>query len=140
MIATDLKVGLTKTLQKTITSEDTAINYGNGSLKHMLATPTLAALMIEAAISAVDSRLADGYLTVGKSLSIVHDNPTIEGMTVTIEAVISNIEGNKLYFEITAYDELGKIGTGKHERYIVNYGTLMNKVHDRCSIIQNKLS
>lgn len=140
MIMIDLKAGTRKTLQKTITSEDTALNYGNGSLENMLATPTLAALMIEASVNAVDLELPEGCMTVGKSLTIIHDNPNLEGMTVTIEAILSNIEGDKLVFEINAYDEVGRIGTGKHERCIVNYGSLMNKVNESCSMIQSRLS
>ena len=136
----DLKVGTRKTLQKTITGEKSALNYGNGSLQNMPATPTLTALMIEASVSAVDLELPEGYLTVGKSLTIIHDNPTLEGTTITIEAILSNIEGSKLFFEINVYDEVGKIGTGKHERCIVNYGSLVSKVNEGCSVIQSKLS
>ena len=49
---------------------------------------TLAALMIEAAVGAVDPELPDGYITVGQFLEITHVNPTIEGMTVTVDAKI----------------------------------------------------
>ncbi len=140
MIMIDLKAGTRKTLQKTIGSEETALNYGNDSLENMLATPTLAALMIEASVNAVDVELPEGYMTVGKSLTIIHDNPKLEGMTITIEAILLNIEGNKLFFEINAYDEIGRIGTAKHERSIVNYGLLMNKANKSCSVIQSKLS
>lgn len=136
----DLKVGTRKTLQKTITGEDSGLSYDNGSLQNMPATPTLTALMIEASVSAVDLELPEGCFTIGKSLTIVHDNPTLEGITVTIEAILLSIEGNKLFFEINVYDEVGKIGTGKHERCIVNYGSLVSKVNEGCSIIQSKLS
>lgn len=136
----DFELGMTKTVQKTITQEDTALNYGNGALKHMLATPTLAALMIEAAVDMIDINLPDGYITVGKRLNIEHTDPTIEGMTVTVQAKLVSIQNTKLTFEIIAYDELGQIGNGVHDRYIVNYNTIMTNVDERCNIIKNKIS
>ena len=80
-----LKVGLSKTVQKTITEAQTLV-FGRGALKELLATPSLTALMIEAAISTVDPVLPEGYVTIGKSSSVSYQNPTMIGMTVTVTA------------------------------------------------------
>ncbi len=133
-----IKAGMEKSIQKEITKEDTALNFGSGALETLLASPTLAALMIEAAVGAVDPELPDGYITVGQFLEITHVNPTIEGMTVTVDAKIIEVDGTKVTFEINAFDELGLIGSGRHIRYIVQHETLLKKAKERCKAVDNQ--
>ncbi|HPG70676.1 MAG: Fluoroacetyl-CoA thioesterase [Planctomycetes bacterium ADurb.Bin126] len=133
-----LKVGLSKTVQKTITEAQTLV-FGRGALKELLATPSLTALMIEAAISTVDPVLPEGYVTIGKSSSVSYQNPTMIGMTVTVTAALAEIDKNRLVFEITAFDELGQIARGKHERIIVDAAAFMQKAHRRCDPVKNIL-
>lgn len=131
-----LKPGLSKTVQKTIAEADT-LAFGRGALTELLATPSLTALMIEAAISAVDPVLPEGYVTVGKSTAVSYQNPTIIGMTVTVVASLAEIDKNRLVFEITAFDELGQIARGKHERIIVDAAVFMQKAHRRCDPVKS---
>jgi predicted thioesterase len=133
---TDLKPGLTSIIQKVVTKEDAAHNYGSGVLKDLLATPVLSALMIEAAIKIVDTLLPEGYITIGKSIEIEHSNPTMIGMIVTVKAKLVEVSCTRLLFEINAFDEIGEIGRGYHERFIVNYEKMMNKAHERCDFVQ----
>lgn len=133
-----LNIGMSKTIQKKITEEDTALYFGSGSIKDLLATPVLSALMIEAAVSVVDPLLPDNYITIGKSLSIDHFQPTVKDMTVTVNASISEIENNKIVFQLKAYDELGEIGSGYHERHIVNHSLLREKVSKRIERLKSQ--
>jgi predicted thioesterase len=130
-----LKPGVEKYFQKIVTEEDTALNFGSGAHKHLLATPSLVAFMIESTISMVDPLLPKGFVTVGKSLNVIHEAPTAIGVTVTIKAKLTKVFGNLLEFQITGLDELGVIATGSHERYIVNYDKFMDKVEERCHIL-----
>lgn len=134
----ELSLGMSKSVQKVITKDDTALNFGSGALKDLLATPTLIALMIEAAVDTVDPLLPDSYITIGKGIEIEHEFPTKEGMTVTVTAKLIEVDGNTLSFEIIAYDEIGRIGTGHHARQIVNYDILMNKVDERVGILEGR--
>jgi predicted thioesterase len=86
----------------------------------MFATPVLAALVIEAAVKAVDHRLPEGLVTVGTAINVEHTAPTPQGMTVTVKTTLERIEDNRLFFSFIAYDEVGEIGHGSHERRIVN--------------------
>ncbi|MCR4442277.1 MAG: thioesterase [Peptococcaceae bacterium] len=135
----ELRIGLSASVQKLITREDTALNFGSGALKELLATPTLTALMIEASVKAVDPLLPDRYITVGKNVSITHSHPTASGMTVTVTATLKEINRNRLLFQIDAFDELGPIGSGSHERYIVDYDAFMDKVKERCKPLEAKV-
>ena len=40
-------------------------------------------------------------------------------MKIHCESELVEVEGRKLTFKVEAYDETGKIGEGKHERFIV---------------------
>jgi predicted thioesterase len=134
----ELKIGISKSVQKVITREDTALNFGSGALNNLLATPTLAALMIEASVKLIDPLLPEGYITIGKTLEIEHENPTIEGVTVTLTAKLLEINGSRLSLEIIASDEIGRIGIGYHERFIVAKDILMSKVNERFSVLQSR--
>ena len=132
----ELSIGMSKSVQKVITKEDTALNFGSGALKNLLATPTLSALMIEAAVKTLDPLLPEHYITIGKSIEIEHERATKEGTTVTVTAELAEINGSVLSFKITAFDEIGRIGTGYHVRQIVNYDILMKKVEERFSVME----
>lgn len=133
-----VKVGLEKSIQKEITKEDTALNFGSGELKELLASPTLAALMIEAAINTVDKELPDGYISAGQFIEFTHVNPTVEGMTVTVTAKVIEVKDTKVVLEINALDELGLVGTARHVRYIVQYDTFIKKAKERCKAVENQ--
>lgn len=115
------------TIQKIVTEDDTAVHYGSGALDTLLATPSLVALMIEAATRLVDSRLPEGYVSVGKSLSITHEKPTVLGETVTIKVSVLKQESNYIQLEMEAFDEEGVIGHGKLDRFVVNKTRLMER-------------
>lgn len=119
-IRPEYQVGDTITIQKRITDEDAALTYGSGELTNMLATPSLVALMIEASSRLIDSRLQDEYTSAGLQVSVTHLNPSPIGNTVSMKVTIREIQGNHIILDMEAYDEMGEIGTGNHERVIVN--------------------
>ncbi|NPV04249.1 MAG: hypothetical protein HPY67_05900 [Syntrophaceae bacterium] len=133
-----LKPGLSKTYQKTIEPADT-LSFGHGALTELMATPTLTALLIEASVSVIDPMLPEGYVTVGLSTSLTYLNPTFIGMTVTAESVLAAVEGRRLVFEIMAFDELGQIARGRHERCIVHAAHFMQTARKRCESVQPRI-
>jgi predicted thioesterase len=46
-------------------------------------------------------------------------------------AVLTNIEGKKLTFDIAAYDEKEKIGEGTHQRYIIEQSRFLEKAEKK---------
>lgn len=133
-----IKVGTVQLFQKVITREDTALNYGSGVHKNLLATPALVAFMIECTTMMVDSKLPEGYVTIGKSFSVDHLAPTAKELSVTVEATLKEVDRNRLSFDITVWDEIGIVATGSHERYIVKYDNFMEKVEARVKILTKK--
>lgn len=101
-----------------VDQSNTAKAMGSGTLD-VFATPAMTALMEKTAWKSVAGELEEGCGTVGIRLVVTHDAPTPLGMKVTCESVLTGIDGRKLTFEVEARDERGKIGSGVHERFIV---------------------
>jgi len=133
-----LTAGDNITIQKKVTVEDTALKYGTGKLKDLLATPSLVGLMIEASVQLIDSRLEEDFISVGKQIFVVHEKPTIIGETVSVNVEITEIVNNRFHLKMTAYDETGVIGFGKHSRTIVNEKWLNLKLEKQKKAIENK--
>ena len=45
--------------------------------------------------------------------------------------MVTEVRGNRIMFNIIASDELGEIGTGRHERVVVNRDEWVKKVQER---------
>ncbi|MDX9800208.1 MAG: thioesterase [Spirochaetia bacterium] len=131
----DLKPGDKTTIQKKVTEEDTALKYGTGKLRDLLATPSLVGLMIEGSVQLIDKKLPDGFISVGKQTYVDHEKPTIIGENVSVTVEITEIENNRYHLKMTAHDESGIIGHGKHIRTIVNEKWLMLKIKKQKSLL-----
>ncbi len=121
----DTEMTLTKTF--TVTDSLTAANMGSGDLP-VLATPALIAFMENTAMKCVADGLADGDSTVGGQISCSHLHPTAVGDTVTVTATLTEVEGKKLCFSITATDSRGTAGEATHIRFVVNRERFMKKL------------
>lgn len=121
-----LQPGLTGAAVTTVTDANTAAAMKSGSLP-VFATPSMCALMEEAACAAVNGYLEEGNGTVGISLNITHDRATALGDTVTATATLTAVEGRKLTFSVEAKDSKGVIGQGSHQRFIINNEKFMAK-------------
>jgi fluoroacetyl-CoA thioesterase len=129
--------GMSEIVQKTVEKKYTGYSYGGGgAMEDLLATPAYVNLMIHTAIQTVDHRLPKGYITVGRSMEFTHEAPTGTGMSLTIQATVTEVKGNRIMFEIIASDELGEIGSGRHERVVVNRESWEKTVQERLKPIQ----
>lgn len=114
----ELKPGLKGRAETTVTPDNTAQAVGSG-LVPVFATPYMIALMENAAVNAVQAALSADEGTVGTRLDVTHDAATPIGLKVWAEAELTAVEGRKITFAVTAYDEREQIGGGVHERFII---------------------
>lgn len=118
------------TAETTVTADKLAVNVGSGSLA-VFATPSMTALMEQSACNCLADYLSDGETTVGTELNISHISATPEGMKVTAEAVLTEINGREFTFEVTANDETGVIGRGTHKRFLVYSEKFTAKTYEK---------
>ena len=128
----NLKVGLKNSVAQVVTEKDTAVAVGSGSLQ-VLATPKLIALVEKAAADLVEKNLSPEMTSVGTLVNFEHTAPTPVGMKISAEVEISEIDGRKIIFKVAAFDEVGEIGRGRHERFIVNREKFQIKANNKIS-------
>ncbi len=126
----NLQAGLTGTATTLVTEKNTAIAMRSGALP-VFATPAMCALMEEAACNAIGASLDEGTGSVGISLKITHDAPSAPGAQITATAQLTCIEGRRLTFSVEARDEAGVIGSGSHERFIIDNEKFMHKLQSK---------
>ena len=125
-----VEVGMKGRAETVVTQNNTAQAVGSG-LVPVFATPYMIALMENAAVNAVQARLAPDEGTVGTRLDVTHDAATPIGMRVWAEAEVTAVEGRKLTFVVSAWDEAEKIGGGTHERFIIRPERFLAKAQSK---------
>lgn len=124
----NMEKGLSYTSCLKVEKQHTALEMGSGDLE-VLATPTMVALMENAAMKAVANELSDEETTVGGMMNTTHIKPSAIGEEVKATAVLMEVEGKKLTFSVEAKDSKGDvIGKGTHIRYVVNRERFLSKL------------
>ncbi|ACM61283.1 putative thioesterase [Caldicellulosiruptor bescii] len=126
----ELQVGLKFKIEEVVSDNMLASHFQSGFLD-VFATPSMIALMENAALLCVENYLEEGYTTVGSKVDVLHLAPTPKGMKVKAVAQLIAIEDRKLTFKVEAYDSFEKIGEGFHERFIVNRERFLNKAYQK---------
>jgi predicted thioesterase len=114
-----LEPGAKARVEMTVEYKDTAKAVSSG-LAEVFATPSMIALMENAAYTAVQPLLPEGMSTVGTRIDAKHMAATPVGLKVWAEAVLVDVDRRKLTFDIEAYDEAEKIGEARHERFVID--------------------
>jgi len=130
MVKFNLEKGMKGVSQMVVGPDNMAEKFSR-PMPPSFATPMLISLMDNAAIEAVKKKLPAGYITVGTSITVRHIAPTPEGMTITAQAELKDIFQNRLIFEVTAYDEIEKVGEGEVERYIIDLERFSDKILEK---------
>ncbi|PKP23098.1 MAG: thioesterase [Bacteroidetes bacterium HGW-Bacteroidetes-21] len=112
---------------ETVTAEKTARHYGSGMVE-VLATPAMIAAMEKTCMESVSPYLPEGMQTVGTYVQVSHIKATRIGLDVAYHAVLTQINGNELTFEVNANDTVGEIGSGIHKRFIINVEKFLKKL------------
>jgi predicted thioesterase len=113
-----------------VTEETTASNLGSGTLP-VFATPAMILFIEKTASECVEEFLQEGESTVGSLLDIKHSAPSIVGTEVFCRAEIIKVEGPKIIFEVKVWDSGGEVGSGRHERFLVDNMKFLKKAVSR---------
>ena len=125
-----MQTGTKNTLERKVTEELSALSMGSGTLR-VFATPAMIALIEETCWRCVAQQLEEGQGTVGTLLNVKHLAPTPLGMTVKCESELIEVDGRRIVFSVNVYDETGLVGSGTHERFIINESKFQAKANSK---------
>jgi fluoroacetyl-CoA thioesterase len=115
-----IPVGARGTYTLKVTPPHLASQFKDAALPPVFATPMMVTVMENAALNAVRDYLDPGESAVGTLVNVRHLAATPAGQTVTADAVVTRVEGRRIWFDVTARDEIETIGDGTHERMVVD--------------------
>lgn len=122
-----IQPGMSKEETFLVEEQHTAIHVGSGSLR-VLATPWMIAYMERVARKFLGELLPQGYSSVGVHVDVSHLAPSPVGSQVKARVEILSVEGSKINFIIEAWDEEEKIGTGQHQRVVIDEARFLRRV------------
>ncbi|MDR0643934.1 MAG: thioesterase family protein [Treponema sp.] len=113
-----------------VTPDKLAKVWGSGALE-VFATPSMIGYMEKACVMAIEQGLESGFSTVGSAVNVKHLAPSVIGKTIHTRGELIEIDGRRMVFKVSAWDESGLIGEGTHERFIVNNEKFLAKANER---------
>ena len=125
-----IEVGRTYQSQTRVEEWMTAEKAGNKGVT-VLSTPMLVQLVEEAAMQCVAPLLDADEITLGTHVDLAHLSPTPVGLIVRTEVEILKVEGRRVEYAFTAFDEREKIAEGTHERYVTSRDKFRERLDDK---------
>jgi fluoroacetyl-CoA thioesterase len=94
----------------------------------VFATGFMVGLMEWACIQLMQPHLDPGEGSLGVHIDVSHAAATPPGLTVTVDATCTAVDGKRVSFEVKAHDGVDLIGQGRHERFVVAWERFKAKV------------
>ena len=104
---------------------------GFQSMPKVFATGFMVGLFEWACIELMKDHLDPGEGSLGVHVDFSHLAATPPGITITVDAECTAVNGRKLSFFIRGHDGVDLIGEGRHERAVVNYDKFNARVADK---------
>ena len=123
-----IPVGAKGSFTLVVAPEHLANRFKDAMLPPVLATPIMVLVMENAALNAVRAYLEPGESALGTVVDIRHLAATPVGQHVTAEAEVTEVDGRRIVFAVTARDEIEEIGKGIHERMVVDLRRLTQRL------------
>ena len=127
----DVKIGTTKIRDVKTSSNQTTSFLWEG--ENVLSTPSLISEMEETCrLLLKDFVLKEKeWDSVGTIVDIKHIATTPVGSTIRLKSIIESVDNRRVMFNVEAFDNIEKIGEGKHERFIINVPNFRTKFEEK---------
>jgi len=122
-----ITLGLREEQEFVVMEEYTAGHVGSGSLR-VLATPSLIGFMERVARDLMERNLPEGYSSVGVWVDVRHLAATPVEAKVRVACEVIEIDGRKVDFRVDAWDEIEKIGEGRHQRVAIDVNRFLQRL------------
>jgi fluoroacetyl-CoA thioesterase len=97
----------------------------------IFSTPNMVQFLEWAAIEALKPVLRPDQISVGTNVEVKHLAPTPLGMTVRAEATVREVDGARIVFDVELFDDIDKVGTAAHERYVLDLDRYMRRLEKK---------
>ena len=126
-----MKIGTTKERVIITNSNQTTSFLWEG--ENVLSTPSMISEMEETCrLLLKDFFLKDNeWDSVGTLVEIRHIAATPVGSKIRLKAIVESVNNRKVMFNVEAFDEMEKIGDGRHERFIINIPKFKSKFEEK---------
>jgi fluoroacetyl-CoA thioesterase len=114
-----------------VSPEHLANRFKDAMLPPVLATPVMIMIMENAALNAIKPYLDAGESALGTRVDVRHLAATPVGRRVKGEAEVTKVDGRRIEFTIQATDGTEVIGTGSHERMIIDLGKFSERLQSK---------
>lgn len=127
----EIKIGTTKERVIITNSNQTTSFLWEG--ENVLSTPSMISEMEETCrLLLKDFFLKDNeWDSVGTIVEIRHIAATPVGSKIRLKAIVESVNNRKVMFNVEAFDEMEKIGDGRHERFIINIPKFKSKFEEK---------
>ena len=112
--------GAEGTFTLVVAPEHLANRFKDAMLPPVLATPVMIMVMENAALNAIKPYFDAGEAALGTRVEIAHLAATPAGRTVTGHAEVLHVDGRRIEFKVWVVDGAEKIGSGTHERMVID--------------------
>jgi fluoroacetyl-CoA thioesterase len=103
-----------------VAPEHLANRFKDAMLPPVLATPVMIMAMENAALNALKPYLGPGESAVGTRVEVAHLAATPIGRRIVAHAEVTRVDGRRVEFRIDAADGDEAIGSGTHERALID--------------------
>jgi len=126
-----IPVGAKGSFTLIVAPDHLANRFKDAMLPPVLATPVMIMMMENAALNAIKPYFDAGECALGTRVDVRHLAATPLGRTVTAEAHVTKVDGKHIEFRIEASDGMEKIGTGTHERMVIDLAKFSARLEAR---------
>jgi fluoroacetyl-CoA thioesterase len=111
-----VKAGLEGRVERVVEGDLITMHVGG---KGVFSTPAMIGLMEMTCHRSLASVLPQGHTTVGYEVHVRHFAPAAPSTTVVVTTKLTEVKGNKLYFDVECRQGDLLIGSGIHKRAMV---------------------
>ena len=122
-----LEAGIAATERHLIVDQNRTISFLGEDLR-IYATPRLVNDIEQTCLDYLLTFLDEGENTVGAAVDIRHVGATLLGMSVSIVATVTRVEGRSVTFNVEVRDDVELVATAAHTRVVVNVAKLRSRV------------
>jgi fluoroacetyl-CoA thioesterase len=124
----EIPLGTKGTFSLRVRPEHLANRFKDPMLPQVLATPMMIMMMENAALAAIRPYLDRDESAVGTAIDVRHLAATPVGDEVRAEAEVVKVEGKRIEFKVSASDETEQIGSGTHQRMVIDLASFNERL------------